>query len=179
MNLKIVTLVLASAFLLAACTPKTGSTSNSGQITSKSIIKEGEQAPGFSLETFTGETVNLADFKGKKAVFVDFWAGWCPFCVGELPEIEKISNEFKDDLVVLGIHRTETEDVATGKKFADDRGVTYALLKDADGSLYKSYTGGQNLMPVSAFIDKEGKVIKLLFGPKTESQMRENVQKII
>jgi len=121
---------------------------------------------------------NLADLKGK-AVFVDFWAGWCPFCVGEMPEIEKISQELKNELVVLGIHRTETEDVKTGQKFADELGITYVLLKDSDGSVYKAYTAGQNLMPTAAYINREGIVVKILFGPKTESQIRKNVEKII
>ncbi|MBI2012811.1 TlpA family protein disulfide reductase [Candidatus Curtissbacteria bacterium] len=102
----------------------------------------GQEAPDFSLETFDGGQVSLASQRGK-AVFVDFWAAWCPFCVEEMPEIEKISAEFGDQLVVLGIHRTETEDVGTGKKFADGRGVTYQLLKDSDGSIYKTYTGGR------------------------------------
>lgn len=180
MSFKVLTIAIISAFLLAACTPKQGSTNTGKTQPSATVtVKEGEQAPDFILESFDGEKVSLADFKGKKAVFVDFWAGWCPFCVGELPQIQKIASEFEEDLVVLGIHRTETEDIKTGQKFADDLGITYALLKDTDGSVYKSYTAGQNLMPTSAFINKEGKVIKLLFGPKTEDQMRKNVQDII
>ena len=96
-----------------------------------------------------------------------------------MPQIEKISNEFKDDLVVLGIHRTETEDVKTGADLAKETGVTYQLLKDSDGSLYKTFGLGQSAMPLAVFVDKEGNVSKILFGPKTEGQMRENVEKII
>lgn len=139
---------------------------------------EGSVAPSFTLQTFDGQTVSLKDQAGK-AVFVDFWAAWCPFCIEEMPEIEKISQEFKDDLVVLGIHRTETESVENGAKFAKDKGVTYPLLKDSDGSVYKTYTGGRNFMPTAAFINKEGKVVKFLYGPKTEDQMRQYVKEAL
>jgi len=179
MSKKFLILAIFSIFILSACKPQTGTSTSSDQQTQTASIKEGEQAPGFSLESFEGKTVNLADFKGEKAVFVDFWAGWCPFCIGEMPEIEKISNEFKDDLVVLGIHRTETENVEIGQKFATELGITYPLLKDSDGSIYDSYTAGQELMPTAAFINKQGQVIKVLFGPKTADQMKENVKKIL
>ncbi|MBI2326727.1 TlpA family protein disulfide reductase [Candidatus Curtissbacteria bacterium] len=143
---------------------------STGESTSPRPVSE--QAPDFSLESFEGEIVSLANQQGK-AVFVDFWAAWCPFCVEEMTEIEKISQEFKEELVVLGIHRSETEDIETGSKFAKERGVTYPLLKDTDGSVYKAYTGGRNFMPTAAFINKEGKVIKFLYGPKTQDQMRQ------
>lgn len=176
MNKKFLVLLIFSVFLLAACKPQ-GSTTTSGS-TQKTSVKIGQPAPNFSLESFDGDTVTLADLKGK-AVFIDFWAGWCPFCVGEMPQIEKISNEFKDELIVLGIHRTDTEDVVTGTQFAKETGVTYQLLKDSDGSTYKILGAGQSAMPLAVYIDKEGNISKILFGPKTESQMRENVKKIL
>jgi peroxiredoxin len=151
-----------------------GSQSNS----SNKTIEIGSPAPPISLETFDGETVSLADQKGK-AVFVDFWAAWCPFCIEEMPEIQKISEEFGDDLVVWGVHRSETESVERGAKFAKERGVTYPLLKDTDGSSYKVYAGGRNFMPAAVFINKEGVVVKTLFGPKTVEQMREDVMKAL
>ena len=137
----------------------------------------GELAPEFVLENFEGEVVRLSDFKGKP-IFIDFWAGWCPFCVGELPEIEKTHQEYGDDLVVLGIHRTDTESVDVGKKFADKHGATYPLLKDEDGSAYNTFTGGRPFMPVSIFIDSNGIIQDLRFGPKTAEQIHESILKI-
>src|SRR5690606_5726762 len=42
-------------------------------------------APAFTLPTAGGEQVSLADYRGK-AVFVHFWATWCPPCVHEIPD---------------------------------------------------------------------------------------------
>lgn len=178
MPLKLLAVSVASAFVLSACS-KIG-TNNTNVASSNNVnqVTENQQAPEFSLQTFDDQSVSLSSLKGK-AVFVDFWAAWCPFCVEEMPQIEKIAQEFKNDLVVLGIHRTETEDVKTGEKFAKERGVTYRLLKDSDGSIYKAYTGGRNFMPTAAFINKEGKVVKFLYGPKTEDQIRQYVKEAL
>jgi len=178
MNKKFLILIIAAVFILSACKPNLGSGSSNLSNNQNGQIKVGQPAPKFELESFDGDTVSLASLEGK-AVFVDFWAGWCPFCIGEMPEIEKISNEFGEDLVVLGIHRTDTEDLQTGREFAKKVEVTYQLLKDTDGSLYKTYGAGQSAMPLAAFIDKEGNISKIFFGPKTESQMRDNVNNII
>lgn len=179
MSVKILAVAIASSFVLSACSKiGSGNTSVVTDSNNQAQLAENQQAPDFNLQTFDNQAVSLASLKGK-AVFVDFWAAWCPFCVEEMPEIEKISQEFKDDLIVLGIHRTETEDIKTGEKFAKDRGVTYPLLKDTGGSVYKTYTGGRNFMPAAAFISKEGEVIKLLYGPKTEEQMRQYVKQAL
>lgn len=171
-------LIILGFFLFRAGNGSNQSTGGSPASTATTTVAEGNLAPDFSLEAFDGQTVSLTSQK-EKAVFVDFWAAWCPFCIDEMPEIEKIAQEFKDDLVVLGIHRTETENVKTGEKFAQERGVTYSLLKDTDGSVYKAYTQGRNFMPAAAFINKEGKVVKFLYGPKTDQQMRQYVREAL
>lgn len=130
----------------------------------------------FTLQDFDGNEVSLSDFKGK-VVFLDFWAAWCPFCVGELPEIEQVHQTY-GDIVVIGVHRTNTESLETGRKFAEERGVTYTLLQDSDGSVYDAFTGGRPFMPVAVFIDKEGKVQDTLFGPKTSEQIRTILDKL-
>lgn len=169
-------LLIFGIFVFKGTQPVKDPTSDTAESVSSTTVSE--RASDFSLESFEGETVSLEKFQGK-AVFVDFWAAWCPFCVKEMPTIEKISQGFGNELIVLGIHRTETEDAETGAKFAKERGVTYQLLKDSDGSVYKAYTGGRSFMPAAAFINKEGKVVKFLYGPKTEEQMRQYVKEAL
>lgn len=138
----------------------------------------GQKISEFELEDFNGQKVKVASASGKP-IFIDFWAAWCPFCVEEMPEIEKIHQEFKDQLIVLGIHRSETESVTQGTEFAKERGVTYPLLKDATGQVYKKLTGGRNFMPYALYIDKQGKIVKVKAGPKTVEEMREAVKTLL
>lgn len=146
--------------------------------TTQASSEVGQKVSEFELEDFNGQKVKVASASGKP-IFIDFWAGWCPFCVEEMPEIEKIHQEFKDQLIVLGIHRTETESVGRGTEFAKERGVTYTLLKDSTGEVYRKLTGGRNFMPYALYIDKDGKIVQVKAGPKTEQEMREAVKTLL
>lgn len=138
----------------------------------------GQKLASFELEDFNGTKVTIASSSGKP-IFIDFWAAWCPFCVEEMVEIEKIHQEFKDQLIVMGIHRSETEGIDRGAEFAKERGVTYTLLKDSAGEVYRKLAGGRNFMPYALYIDKEGKIVKVKAGPKTAEEMREAVKELV
>ena len=137
---------------------------------------KGETAPDVSFTDFDGNTHNLSDFIGK-AVVLDFWAAWCPFCLEEMPELQAAQDRYGDDLVMIGVHRTDTEKASKGLKFAEERGVSYLLVFDADGSLYRA-AGGFG-MPVAVFIDSEGLVQDLKSGPKTVEEIEEKVGRLI
>ena len=138
---------------------------------------KGEPAPKVVAKDFDGNEVVVSESYGKKAVVIDFWAGWCPFCIAELPELQKAQEDNKDNLVIFGAHRTDTENISTGYEFAQDRGVTYTLLQDGDGSLYRA-AGGIG-MPVAVFIDKQGIVQDVKSGPKTAEEIVEKVGVIV
>ena len=52
----------------------------------------------------TGNPIKLADLKGK-VVVLDFWGYWCGPCIGSMPELIKVHDQFKDrPVVILAIH---------------------------------------------------------------------------
>jgi thiol-disulfide isomerase/thioredoxin len=61
---------------------------------------EPKAAPAFDVTTLAGETLSLKDLKGS-VVTLDFWATWCGPCRKELPVIQKISEQFRDENVVF------------------------------------------------------------------------------
>ncbi len=139
-------------------------------------FKRGEKAPQFEITDFEGNVYKLSDYEGK-VVILDFWAGWCPFCVNEMPELEKAQQAYSEDLVMIGVHRSDTEKPSVGLQFADDLKVTYLLVSDADGSLYRA-AGGFG-MPVIVYIDTEGIVTEIKSGPKTAEEIASKVEKLI
>ncbi len=49
-------------------------------------------APAFALQDINGNTVSLADYRGK-VVFVNFWATWCPPCRAEIPHFVDLNQD--------------------------------------------------------------------------------------
>jgi thiol-disulfide isomerase/thioredoxin len=63
-----------------------------------------QPAPDFTLPLLDGGSVTLSDFRGK-TVIVDFWATWCPPCVFQVPELNRLYAAHRDtgDVVVIGV----------------------------------------------------------------------------
>lgn len=143
-------------------------------------LKKPEPAFDFTLKNFQEQNVSLKYFRGK-IVFADFWASWCIFCQKEILEIEKIWREMKkeNNLIILGIHRADTESKKQGEDFIKALGVTYPLLQDSDGLVYQTFSQGIQAMPLAIFIDKNGFVRERIFGPKTAEQMKKIIEKML
>lgn len=138
----------------------------------------GEKAPDFTLKDFDNKEVKLSEFYTKKAVVLDFWAAWCPFCVEEMKDLEAAHQAYKDKLVMIGVHRTDSgESITTGKKFADKQGVTYLLIQGTS-EIYNASTKGVKGMPVAVFIDKNGIVKDVKIGPKTEEEIKGKIERL-
>lgn len=131
-----------------------------------------EKAIDFKLMDLDGNQVSLSDYKGKN-VYVNFFATWCPPCRGEMPEIEKISQEYKDqDLVVLAVDLGEDRDIV--KSFVEENQYSFKVLLDSDQAVADQYN--ITSIPVSYFIDKEGNVVTKQVGAMTIDQMEAAVK---
>ena len=111
-------------------------------------------APDFTLEDLSGKRVSLKDFRGK-AVFLNFWATWCPPCVVEMPSMEKLHKEFRDDgLVILAINFRETPEQA--KAFVKKHKLTFTVLLDLEGSVFELYQAWA--LPVTTIVNKRREI---------------------
>lgn len=134
----------------------------------KVSVKEGDLARNFELSTLEGERVQLADFRGQ-AVFLNFWASWCGPCRAEMPDIDRVLQEYKDDgLIVLAVNNGER--FAPAKRFIDDLQVDFTIV-GLDPS--QEIIGRFRIvaMPTSIFIDENGVIVRIHAGLATADQI--------
>jgi len=132
-------------------------------------------APDFNLKTLTGDTVKLADLKGKK-VFINFWATWCPPCVEEMPAIQQFYEQHGNDenLVILAVNATDLEsDIESVQQFVDKNGIGFPILLDEKGDVSINYE--VLTIPTSVILNEEGKVIEQIIGPVSEEMLEEKL----
>lgn len=100
----------------------------------------GDPAPDFELEDQFGETVSLANFKGKKPVVLVFYPlSFSGVCTGELCEIRDNFGKFEKDNVELLAVSVDSKYVQ--KQFADSEGYKFSVLADfwPHGALASQY----------------------------------------
>ena len=126
----------------------------------------------FTFKTLDGKEVSLADYKGKK-IYVKFWASWCPICLAGLADINQLADMPPKDAVVLtvvapGVNREKSlEDFK--EWFSGLEYKTLPVLVDNDGQFLKKL--GIVGYPSSAFIDANGKVVRVQPGHVTNEDI--------
>ena len=116
--------------------------------------------PDLVMETLDGETISLADQRGK-AVLVNFWATWCGPCREEVPYLVQLAARYPDHLTVIGV----SEDAGgTGvvEAFASQYGVNYPLVMSTPE--IKRAFPGVFALPTSFIVDTEGQIVQTHVG---------------
>jgi thiol-disulfide isomerase/thioredoxin len=114
----------------------------------------------FSAELAAGGRIKLTDLAGK-VVFLNFWATWCGPCRMEMPSMEALYQELKDEgLEILAV------DVQEGKKDVTDFIASYKLtfpaVLDPAGNIAAIY--GIEAFPTTYIIDRNGNIITRVVG---------------
>jgi thiol-disulfide isomerase/thioredoxin len=136
---------------------------------------KGFLAPGFSLSTNEGETITLSDLRGQP-VLINLWTSWCPPCKAEMPALERVYQDYKDDgLEILAVNSTSQDNAADAIGFVQDLGLTFTILFDNDGSVSKQYR--LQALPTSIFINREGVIQEIVVGgPMSEALLRTRIK---
>jgi len=110
-----------------------------------------------------GRPVNLAALRGVPTV-VNVWAQYCGPCVQESPLFQRLHEEKGTPVRVIGV---DFDDPLTARaiSFAASVGITYPQLTDPDTDLRT--TMGVTALPVTFFVDAQGRVTERLIGPVT------------
>ena len=138
------------------------------------MIEEGKPAPDFELQSDTGDSVKLSDFRGRPVVLYFYPKDDTPGCTTEACEFRDAYDVFRErGAEVLGV---SPDDVASHGKFKSKYELPFTLLADPEHNVAEDYgvwvernSGGKTSMGIkrSTFvIDRDGNVVRALMGIK-------------
>ena len=128
-----------------------------------------QTAPDFAVYDVEGRVVQLSDFRGEKPVFINFWATWCPPCMREMPEMQKLYARRGHEFELLAVNFLEHRPQVV--PWVEQYGLEFPILMDVTGEVSSRY--GVWSYPTSVFIDKDG-VVRGRFVGELSYQMMED-----
>lgn len=126
-------------------------------------IKEGAEAPDFTLKDDRGNDFTLSSLRGKYVV-LDFWGSWCKWCIAGFPKMKELYAKYKEKVEIVGIDCQDTD-----QKWR-------AALKDNQLPWLQVFSGDRNIdaeyavkgYPCKVVIAPDGKILKLFTGENNE-----------
>jgi len=122
----------------------------------------------FALTDLQGQTWELKELHGK-VVLLNFWATWCPPCRSEMPDLDALYKQFKDQgFVVLAI---SDEDISKVQPYIEQYHYSYPILLDAGRKVHEAF----NIegIPKSFVYDRDGKLVAQSIDMRTRTQFLE------
>ena len=172
---RLITLVLTSALTLIAV----ACSSPGGEVGSKSTdfdintyqsggVREGQQS---SLDAVLGQG---------KPVVLNFWAGDCPPCKAEMPEFEQVWQDYRDDVVILGVDIGPFVGLGTYQQASDlltELEVTYPAGNSEDGGIVNRYNIAG--LPTTLFLTPDGTITERDFQALSRAQLARRVDRLL
>jgi thiol-disulfide isomerase/thioredoxin len=139
---------------------------------------QGKPAPAFTLLDLNGKKVSLSDFKGRP-LLINYWGTYCAPCMVEMPWLQEFSRKYAPDgLAIVGI----TYDSEVGRdaiaRTTQKLGVTYPILLSTPKA-EKDYLSGTEALPMSFYVDREGKIIEISAGLGSKDELESLVKETI
>ena len=116
-----------------------------------------------------------------KPLMLNFWASWCGPCVMEMPDLNELSEEYKDKMLIVGVmssaaNFTQDGGIAVDQKelegaraLYESKGITYPSLIPNDLMLAIMYQIPVESIPTTLFIDENGYLIHSVIGARDKA----------
>jgi len=120
---------------------------------------------------FAAPTMMLPDLQDKmvrvggaspKLTLVNFWASWCGPCLLEAPDLQRLHDEYGEELTVYGINATSFDREREARAFVDEQALAFPILMDRKGKAVEQFKIRQ--FPTSLLLDRDGNVIDRVEG---------------
>jgi DNA-binding beta-propeller fold protein YncE len=112
----------------------------------------------------TARPLSLKDLRGR-VVLLDFWTLCCINCIHILPDLHRLEQRFRDQLVVIGVHSPKFDnekDTFSIRKAVLRYQIEHPVVNDADRKLWDRYE--VDAWPTFVLIDPEGNLVGYTSG---------------
>ena len=176
-------LIFAAILAAAAIACSSNDDSNNDFVSSTG---SGDLAQDLTVSMFQGqdvvggEKVTLSGLIGGRPIVLNFWAGLCPPCRAEMPDLQEFNEDFQDRALLLGVDLgqfTGLGNTDDAKKLLSDLAITYPAGFTSDSDVIRNY---QVLgMPTTIFIDREGRIFNRWTGALNKNVLIEKTQEML
>ncbi len=134
----------------------------------------GAMMPAYKATLLDGKPFDIAAERGN-VVFLNLWATWCGPCRFEIPELQKLHDEYASkNFKVVGVSLDEGGKDAV-QQFVTEQKMTYPIALDPEGNLANVFQ--TTVIPTSVLIDRKGKIVWKRFGAVTvDSELKQALE---
>lgn len=133
-----------------------------------------------TVYTDLGEPISFADIANGRPLVINFWATWCPYCVDELPDFQKIVADYGDRVAFAFV------DVADGQRERADDARQWLIdngfddLPDYyDRNMAAATSFGVYAYPTTVIVSAEGEVLTISAGRIDAALLRGTLNQLV
>jgi thiol-disulfide isomerase/thioredoxin len=134
-----------------------------------------DDGSAFALTDLDGNPIRLAELRGH-AVWINFWASWCPPCQAETPTLRAMDEKYADrGLSLIAVQVQQTVD--DGRSYAARYDLHYTIGPDVSAAIFRTYR--VFALPTQFFIDPDGVIRAVINGPLDETGASRIIESIL
>ncbi|MEN1967035.1 TlpA disulfide reductase family protein [Lentibacillus sp. N15] len=145
-------------------------------------MKLRDQMPELEGETkwFNSNPIQKSDLIGNRPTLIHFWSVSCGLCKEAMPNVNKLRDDYKNDLNVIAVHKPRTKkdlDLDQMKEVADEHNITQPIFVDNGRKLSDAFDN--KYVPAYYVFDEEGKLRHFQTGDGGMKMLRKRVDRLL
>jgi len=162
--------VLVSLAVVGAAGFAIARSSNTG-VAFAGDIRTGGRIESLQLPELNGHGVVRYSAYRDRPLVINFFASWCPNCIGEMPGFQAVHRQLASRVAFLGISQSDSRGASID--LAQKTGITYPTAIDAHGTFF--HATGSAGMPTTLFVQPGGRIAYINVGALDPTTLRRDI----